>query len=260
MFLGLVAADIDTFPQLLFSAFIQRFTRCAWYSQLLLLLVVANFTLIAQSQSRSDHLLPVSRSVLCITEGDISESAEQLLTVNTPKMRAYVNGTSIPEAEVRFTFLGATGKDVPLGSGEMRRQFGLKLLAQDACNLVYVMWRIEPESKLVVSVKSNPGQHTSPECGNRGYRNIKPLYPARVPAITAGVTHTLHAVIIGEDVRVTADGATVWQGSIGPEASRLQGPVGIRSDNARLTLALRTQQPRGPQANTSPGCNKDAGE
>src|SRR5271155_3103888 len=104
MFLGLVAADIDTFPQLLFSASIQRFTRYAWHSQLLLLLVVANFTLIAQSQSRSDHLLPVSRSVLCITEGDVSESAEQLLTVNTPKMRAYVNGTSIPEAEVRFTF------------------------------------------------------------------------------------------------------------------------------------------------------------
>ena len=34
-----------------------------------------------------------------------------------------------------------------------------KLRAEDACNLVYVMWRIEPQSRLVVSVKRNPGQH-----------------------------------------------------------------------------------------------------
>ena len=41
--------------------------------------------------------------------------------------------------------------------GELRRQFGLKLRAQDACNLVYVMWRIEPASKLVVSIKCRTG-------------------------------------------------------------------------------------------------------
>ena len=72
---------------------------------------------------------------------------------------------------------------MPLASGEMRRQFGLKLRAEDACNLVYAMWRIEPESKLVVSVKSNPGQHTSAQCGNRGYQNIKPLHSSPLPSL-----------------------------------------------------------------------------
>ena len=50
------------------------------------------------------------------------------------------------------------------------------------------MWRIEPESKLVVSVKSNPGQHTSAECGNRGYRNIKPRRSTPVPVLHSGDT------------------------------------------------------------------------
>ena len=53
------------------------------------------------------------------------------------------------------------------------------------------MWRMEPESKLVVSVKSNPGQHTSAECGNGGYRNIKPLRTSAVPVVRAGDRHEL---------------------------------------------------------------------
>jgi hypothetical protein len=45
------------------------------------------------------------------------------------------------------------------------------------------MWRIELESKLVVSATINPGQHTSAQCGNRGYRNIKPRRGAPVPVL-----------------------------------------------------------------------------
>jgi hypothetical protein len=59
------------------------------------------------------------------------------------------------------------------------------LRAEDACNLVYLMWRIEPESRLVVSVKRNPGQHASAECGNRGYQNVKPRYSAPIPSLAA---------------------------------------------------------------------------
>lgn len=65
--------------------------------------------------------------------------------------------------------------------GEIRRQFGLKLHAQDACNLVDVIWRVDPESKLVVSVKRSPSQHSSAECGNRGYQNIKSRKPPHCP-------------------------------------------------------------------------------
>jgi hypothetical protein len=182
------------------------------------------------------------------------------LSVNVAKMRAYVNAYTQPLAEVRFTYLGATPNEAPLASGEMRRQFGLKLRAQDACNLVYAMWRIEPESKLVVSVKSNPGQHTSAQCGNRGYQNIKPSRSTPVPALNAGDTHTLRAEMNGAEMKVFADKSLVWEGSVGPDALAFDGPVGIRTDNARLQIDLETGPPPKRQTGPSPGCRGQESE
>jgi hypothetical protein len=193
----------------------------------------------------------ISKANLCVTEGTIEELPGQRLSVNVAKMRAYVNAYTQQQAEVRFTYLGGTSNEAPLASGEMRRQFGLKLRAQDACNLVYAMWRIEPESKLVVSVKSNPGQHTSAQCGNRGYQNIKPTRSKPVRILNPGDTHTLRAEMNGAELRVFADKSLVWEGSVGPEALTFDGPVGIRSDNARLQIDLETGPPAKQQ---SPGC------
>jgi hypothetical protein len=139
----------------------------------------------------------------------------------------------------------------------MRRQFGLKLRAQDACNLVYAMWRIEPESKLVVSVKSNPGEHTSAQCGNRGYQNIKPLRNSPLPSLRSGDTHSLRAEMNGAEMRVFADGALVWEGSVGSDALGFDGPVGIRSDNARLEIHMETGQ---PTQQSPPGCRGQESE
>src|ERR1700733_6375833 len=194
--------------------------RCGWSLALL-----SASTLSAVPQSVQS--MPVSRANLCVTEGAIEELPGRRLSVSVPKMRAYVNAYTQPLAEVRFTYLGSTGNEAPLASGEMRRQFGLKLRAQDACNLVYAMWRIEPESKLVVSVKSNPGQHTSSLCGNRGYRNIKPRYSTPVPALRSGDTHALRAEITGSEMEVFVDNSLVWQGSVGADALDFDGPVGI---------------------------------
>lgn len=182
----------------------------------------------------------VARANLCVTEGAVEQSARGRLTVNVPKMRAYVNTRPAQEIEARFTYLGPTAEASRLGSGETRRQFGLKLHAQDPCNLVYVMWRIDPESKLVVSVKRNPAAHTSAECGSRGYQNIKPRRSLAVSRLRPGDSHRLRAQMNGQELRVTVDNATVWEGSIGPEAAGLIGPTGIRSDNARLELELTT--------------------
>jgi hypothetical protein len=141
-----------------------------------------------------------------------------------------------------------------LGPAELRRQFGLKLRAQDACNLVYAMWRIEPESKLVVSVKSNPGQHSSAQCGNRGYRNIKPRRSTSVPVLRSGETHTLRAEMNGAEMKVFVDNSLVWEGSVGPAALAFDGPIGIRSDNARLQIELHVDQPLRAQPRRVPGC------
>jgi hypothetical protein len=205
------------------------------------------------------RVLRVDHEMLCVTEGTLGEISGQRLTVTVPKMRAYVNRRTSQAIEAHFTYLGPTGNETRLGSGEMRRQFGLKLHAQDACNLVYAMWRIEPESKLVVSVKANPGEHTSAECGNRGYRNIKPVHSLPLPFLRPGDTHSLRAEMNGEQLRVFADGTVVWEGTVGAEVRNFDGPVGIRSDNARLELQLQVGQFSGP-SDSAIACKSGASE
>lgn len=204
--------------------------------------------------------MDISRSNLCVTEGAIEESPGRGLSVTVPKMRAYLNAFTPQLVEAQFTYLGSTGNEARLGSGELRRQFGLKLRAQDACNLVYAMWRIEPESKLVVSIKSNPGEHTSSQCGNRGYRNIKSRRNASVPVLRFGDVHILRAEMNGEEMKVFADNALVWEGPLGPDALAFDGPVGIRSDNARLQIELRAAKPLAGQAGRAPGCRSGRDE
>jgi hypothetical protein len=204
--------------------------------------------------------LSVPHAKLCVTEGALEQSSGYRMSVNVPKMRAFVTVATTQDVEARFTYLGLVLGEKPLGSGEMRRQFGLKLRAQDPCNLVYAMWRIEPESKLVVSVKSNPGQHTSAECGNRGYRNIKPVHSSPVPLLRPGATHTLRAEMNGPEMRVYADNNLVWEGSVGPEGGSLNGPVGIRSDNVRLELELRAGQATGAHPDYQLACRPGSSE
>jgi hypothetical protein len=219
------------------------------------LIGLSGFSLGAASEPK---LAPVPRANLCVTEGTIEELPGDRLSVSVPKMRAYLNTSTPQVVEAHFTYLGSTGNEARLGSGELRRQFGLKLRAQDACNLVYAMWRIEPESKLVISVKSNPGQHSSSQCGNRGYRNIKPSRSKPVPALRPGDAHTLRAEMNGVEMKVFADSALVWEGSVGSDALRFEGPVGIRSDNARLQLELRAGQPL--KTHAASGCRSGGEE
>jgi len=220
------------------------------------LLLVSLFGLPAPSQAPGKRF-EVSKADLCITEGEIGQSQDGRLSVDVPKMRGYLKSRTPQAIEARFTYLGSTGHEAPLGSGEIRRQFGLKLRAQDACNLVYAMWRIEPESKLVVSVKANPGQHSSAECGNRGYVNIKPRHSTPVPVLRSGASHTLRVEMSGAEMKVFADNELVWEGSVGPGALAFDGPVGIRSDNARLQIDLRTAEPLKTQPANS-GCKAGA--
>jgi hypothetical protein len=186
-----------------------------------------------------DKSLVLDRGSLCVTEGEIGTKPGNRLSVDSTKMRAYVNQPTTDTIEAHFTYLGGTAEESQLGSGEIRRQFGLKLHAQNACSLVYAMWRIEPESKIVVSIKKNPGQTMSSECGNRGYQNIKPQHTSPVPILRPGDSHTLSAAMHGDALQVSIDGAAVWEGELGSEANDLAGPLGIRSDNVRLEFDLK---------------------
>ncbi len=227
---------------------------CLWVIGFLLLLTPS-----AAKAQPSVREQAVTRENLCVTEGAIEPGPGNRLSVNAEKMRAYVNTWTSQAIDAQFTYVGPTAEESRLGSGEIRRQFGLKLHAQNACNLVYAMWRIESESKIVVSVKRNPSQATSSECGNRGYQNIKPRRAAPVPDVRPGETHSLRAELNGDEMRVFVDNREAWEGSIGPEAQDLSGPVGIRSDNVRLTLDLKAGAYVGIHPNFKLACKSGPG-
>jgi hypothetical protein len=81
--------------------------------------------------------------------------------VSTTEMRATLKFPAPQNATLKFTFLGPTKEVSHLGNGQVRSQFGIKLRAQDTCNIVYVMWHFSPDQKIAVSAKPNPGKHTS---------------------------------------------------------------------------------------------------
>jgi hypothetical protein len=199
-------------------------------------------------------MIRVRRDMLCVTQGTLEELPGQRFAINAPKMRAFVNQWTLQTVAAHITYLGPTCEEAKLASGEARRQFGFKLHAQDACNVVYAMWRIEPEPKLVVSLKSNPGQHPSADCGNRAYRNIKPFRDYPVLLLRPGDSHWLRAEMHGTRLRVCVDDAVVWDGQVGKEIVEVSGPLGIRSDNARLEFELQADHSPGPQPHYVVGC------
>ena len=205
----------------------------------------------------SPELVPVPASRLCVTEGALASLPDARLSIEAAKLRAVLAATGPQAIEARFTYLGPTAEIAPLRSGAVRRQFGLKLRAADGCNLIYAMWRFAPEPALVVSVKSNPGVHTSRACGNAGYVTVSPRRASPVAAPDIGTTRRLTATLDGATLRVLIDGSLVWEGELGPEALAVDGPVGLRSDNVRLAVALLA-----PPDTTAGSCAKpnDAGE
>lgn len=191
-----------------------------------------------------DHssLIPIHRDKLCITKGAIEEDGSGL-QVTVPEMRAVVAYPTRPAAEARVTYLGYTSHDKPLRSGEIRRQFGLKLRAANGCNLIYAMWRIEPKSELVVSTKLNPGQSTNAECGTNGYHTLKPTRSTKAPRLKEGEAHTLRAEIEADKLRVYIDDKLTWEGLLDSAAQKLEGPSGMRSDNGRFKFEFFASEP-----------------
>jgi hypothetical protein len=204
------------------------------------------------------NLTPVRRAQMCVTKGAIEEKSGSQLEVTVPEMRAVVAYPTRAVAEAKFAYLGPTAKDKPLRSGEIRRQFGLKLRAANGCNLVYAMWRIEPKPELVVSEKLNHGQTTNAECGTQGYHNIKPTRDLKTPALKEGESHTLRAEISRSRMKVYVDDKLTWEGLLSHEAQALDGPSGVRTDNGRFRFEFFSSEPVSGREN--PPCHAADGD
>jgi len=191
--------------------------------------------LVACSTAEAQTRTPLSD--FDVSDGKIDKAAGDRLMVGSKEMRATL--TTIGPSQrvtVKFTYLGPTSEVSHLGNGEVRHQFGIKLKAQDICNLVYVMWNFDTR-RIAVSVKLNPGQRTHEDCLDRGYiNNIKPRVNVPPPVVRVDQPHTLYAELEGKELTVKADGRVVWQGTLVPVVLQFKGPVGIRSDNAHVVF------------------------
>jgi hypothetical protein len=177
------------------------------------------------------------RSDLIVTSGTISGDPE--LRLRDPTIRATVGTAPRSGIEAKLTYLGPSAVSVPLASGELRRQFGLKLRSKDGCNVVYAMWHIEPGAGIHVSVKSNPDAGSS-DCGDRGYDNVTASWArSDLPPLAVNQKRTLTARIVGSELQVDVDGAAAWRGTLPPQAFAFDGPVGLRSDNGQFNVGLR---------------------
>lgn len=188
------------------------------------------------------ELVAVDALELVVTSGEIESVTDGGFSNRSPTLRAWLGRSPRSAAELDFVYHGPTASDAPLASGELRRQIGLELRAQDSCNVLYVMWHISPEPGLVVSVKSNPGQTRHAECGARGYSFLQPITSDPPPLVEPGEPHVLAAAIRGRRLHVSTDGKETWVGELPVTVFQFDGPVGIRSDNAEFSATLRAEE------------------
>jgi hypothetical protein len=188
----------------------------------------------------------VGKSRLPATEGKlVSAGPRATLGTKSPAMRAVAldGGMHARHARLWFRYRGESETTEPLGSGIVRRQIGLKLRAQDPCNLIYVMWRTYPDDAIAVLAKRNPGQTTSKQCGNRGYADIAtiPLSAARASDAAAHRLEVRTRVKASGDLvlAIVTDGRLLRRVVVPAAlAGGLDGPIGVRSDNGDYLFRL----------------------
>lgn len=192
-----------------------------------------------------DGFKPVPRAALDVSDGQVGETADGFLTIDSPEVRATEQAAGAKGARLTFVYRGATREVSKLASGAVAHQIGLKLRAKNTCNLLYAMWKLEGETTVAVSVKRNPGMSTHQECGANGYINVQPTFRVtrdKFPDAGDGKPHTLEARLFKHDANsfefvVKADGAVAWEGSIDAALlNDIDGPAGFRTDNAAFTF------------------------
>ncbi len=203
--------------------------------------------------NREPRFARVEPDQLCVTHGELAEAR-----IEVPTFRAVAPEHAGDRAALTFLVRGATAEHRALASGQQRRQLGLKLRAENGCNLVYVMWRLDPKPQVEVSVKRNPGQRTAKECGADGYTKVRPLIATPPPAMTDTRAHDLRASINGDVLVASIDGQEVWRGLLPASARDLVGPAGVRSDNLELDLLGFEVDARGPEADEAATCKAAA--
>jgi hypothetical protein len=185
---------------------------------------------------RQPPVRPISIRELCVSSGKLHATADARWLSTRPALRATAALSAGHHAALEFRYLGSTEQEKRLGSGNRRRQLGLKLLSRDSCNVVYAMWRFDEPASVVASVKANPDLARHSECGNRGYENLRPLWKARVEPPQLGSVHELSATLQRGLLEVRIDQRPVLRAFVGVPRAPTSGLSGLRSDNVSFEL------------------------
>lgn len=199
-----------------------------------------------------------SKSDLKVTLGSISQTRSGFLTVVGPKERAQRKTGTHQDATLQFRYRGPSKRTSKLASGGFVRQIGLKMRTQNTCNLLYVMWRIEPAEEIVVTLKSNPGKSTHRGCGANGYVDV-----ARISLTDLGITAKTHAphrlrARVDEShgvftCTIDVDNRTIWSEPLDAKIiSPINGPIGFRSDNGSFIFKLFVSDSAPSRKSTDP--------
>jgi len=191
----------------------------------------------APSSSAKSDLAPYA--AWRVTAGKLEAGPDGTLLIREGSVRAELRRNA-DAATLEFAYVGPTTQPERFASGELRRQIGLKLRAQDTCNVVYVMWHIDPAPGIEVAVKHNPGLHVHPDCRDHGYTFVAPERSTPVASIQPDTWHSLSAQLRGRSLDVSADGILAWRGALPNTAFAFDGPIGLRSDNGRFRLRFKS--------------------
>jgi hypothetical protein len=120
------------------------------------------------------------------------------------------------------------------------------------------MWHIEPDARIAVSIKRNPGLSTHEQCDAHGYSNLKPTVADDAHKVAPGEEHRLRAALHESRLTVIADGKVAWSGDLGQRIFEFDGPVGMRSDNARFDFVFLAGKAR--RGASIPHCEPSSGD
>jgi hypothetical protein len=184
---------------------------------------------------------------LQVTQGKVQETGTGFLMVQGPKERAQLKHGRQQQAVLSFRYRMPSEKELPLASGGIVRQIGLKLRTKNTCNLLYVMWRICPDEYIFVTLKRNPGESMHRQCRASGYQTIA-IIPLSSLQITAK-DNKIHTVSASLNLQVNAyrlsvivDDHKLWSGTIDLDLlNDINGPAGFRSDNGNFIFKLFTE-------------------
>lgn len=178
-----------------------------------------------------------SKTAICVTTGDVFAEADGRYLIESAASRAVVRDGDDDYVGIVFEYLGPSRDETKLASGKQVRQLGIKLQAQDSCNVIYVMWPVDGARELVVLSKINSGQSAHAQCGVKGYETLTPRTSRSVAPIVVGQPRRLEAKIDKRMLAVQVDGQLVWRGDAGRRTADLFGYPGLRTDNVRMRFS-----------------------